>query len=285
MARLCYNYYVIMRNCTRKVGIGRIFPGFPESYGHTFGILRLNYTFRLVLFVMSDYGYIARNFENLNREIAALGEKYGRKITLVCVTKSGTDEELVALVRAGAADIGENRPQELVRRGRLLSDLGLFPRLHEIGNLQTNKVKTVLSASLIHSVGKLSLAEEISKRAQTAGISVPVLIEVNCAGEENKGGVSPEGAEELLLKIKELPGILPSGLMTMGPETEDGELLRPYFRKTRELFDYLNEKYGFYGGGTLSMGMTHSYKVAIEEGATLVRVGRKLFEKGENQDV
>ncbi len=231
---------------------------------------------------MSDYGYVKKNYGSLRRELDELGKKYNRPITLVCVTKSGTDEELLALAEAGATDIGENRPQELSRRGKLLRDAGLKVNLHEIGNLQTNKVKLVLDAALIHSVGKLSLAEEISKRAESAGICVPVLIEVNSAGEENKGGVSPEGAEELLKEMLKLRGILPVGLMTMGPPTEDGELLRPYFRQTRELFDYLNEKYGFEGGGILSMGMTHSYRVAIEEGATLVRVGRRLFTRGED---
>ena len=230
---------------------------------------------------MSDFDYIRRNYESLFSEVSALGEKYGRKITLVCVTKSGSDEELLALVRAGAADIGENRPQELKRRGDLIRAAGLNVRLHEIGNLQTNKVKLVLDAALIHSVGKLSLAEEISRRAGALGICVPVLIEVNSADEENKGGVSPEGAEDLLLAMRKLPGIECVGLMTMGPPTEDGEALRPYFRKTRELFDYLNEKYGFAGGGVLSMGMSHSYRVAIEEGSTLVRVGRRLFIKGD----
>ena len=227
---------------------------------------------------MTDYGYIERNYRGLCAELSELEEKYKRKITLVCVTKSGTDEELLALVRAGASDIGENRPQELYRKRQLLADAGLYPRMHEIGNLQTNKVKLVLDAALIHSVGKLSLAEEISKRALAEGKVVPVLIEVNSADEENKGGVTPEGAEELLKELLGLGGIKCVGLMTMGPPTEDGEVLRPYFRKTRELFDYLNNKYGF-DGGILSMGMSHSYRVAIEEGATLVRVGRRLFEK------
>lgn len=234
---------------------------------------------------MSDFGYIRRNFESLKGEIDALASKYGRDITLVCVTKSGTDEELIELVRAGASDIGENRPQELARRKKLLLDAGLCPRMHEIGNLQSNKVKLVLDAALIHSVDKLSLALEISRRAVAKDIRVPVLIEVNSAAEENKGGVDPKEAEALLCELLKLPGILPLGLMTMGPPTEDGEVLRPYFRKTRELFDYLNNKYGFSGGGVLSMGMSHSYKVAIEEGSTLVRVGRRLFIKGEEENV
>lgn len=228
---------------------------------------------------MQSFNYIERNLRALTDEIRALEEQYERKVTLVAVTKSATDAELVELVRAGCTDIGENRPQELYRRGELLKAMGLYPRLHEIGNLQTNKVKLVTGAHLIHSVGKASLAEAISKRAADMGTLQPVLIEVNSACEENKGGTTPEGCEQLLLHCLDLPGILPVGLMTMGPPTDDGEVLRPYFRATRKLFDELNDKYKFKGGGILSMGMSASYRVAIEEGATLVRVGRRLFEK------
>ena len=228
---------------------------------------------------MQDFGYIERNFRALTDEIRTLEVRSKSKVTLVCVTKSATDEELLALVKAGCTDIGENRPQELYRRGELLRGAGLCPRLHEIGNLQTNKIKLVIGAHLIHSVGKLSLAEEISKKAIGAGTIQPVLIEVNSAREENKGGIMPEGCEELLCAALKLPGILPVGLMTMGPPTDDGEVLRPYFRATRELFDKLNASYHFEGGGVLSMGMSASYREAIEEGATLVRVGRRLFEK------
>ena len=229
---------------------------------------------------MADYSYIKRNFISLTSEIAALSERCGQRVTLVSVTKSGTDEELFELVRAGALAIGENRPQELYRRGELLLREGLAPALHEIGNLQRNKVKLVVGrAALIHSVGKLSLAEEISRQASALGITQRVLIEANSASEPNKGGALPEEVPELVHRVAELPSLSVAGLMTMGPVCGTAEEIRPYFRLTKGIFDKINESFGFEGGGILSMGMSDSYAVAIEEGATLVRVGRRLFEK------
>lgn len=228
---------------------------------------------------MAELGYIKSNFDELTAEISELSARQGRSVTLVAVTKSGTDEELLALAKAGALDIGENRPGELRRRGDLLREAGLTPTLHEIGNLQRNKVKLIIeSVGLIHSLDNMALALEISKQATKIGRRVPVLIEINSAREEQKGGVLPEEAEGFFLKVRELPGISVAGLMTMGPVCDDPEEIRPYFKLTRELFDRLNRTYGF-EGEILSMGMSDSYRVAIEEGSTLVRVGRKLFNK------
>ena len=227
-----------------------------------------------------NFDYIHKNFGELSEEIRSLGEQYGREITLVSVTKSGSDEELCALAEAGALDIGENRPGELQRRGKLLSENGFSPRLHEIGNLQRNKVKLIIeSVSLIHSLDNLALAKEIDKQAGRVGRCVPVLIEINSAKEEQKDGVLPENAEEFLREVKKFPNLSVRGLMTMGPVVDDPEKIRPYFKLTRELFDRLNRTCGFDGDGILSMGMSDSYKVAIEEGSTLVRVGRRLFNK------
>ena len=233
---------------------------------------------------MGEYEYVRKNYENLLAEIGEYEKRYGRKITLVAVTKSGSDEELLALAAAGVKDIGENRPNELKRRGELLRENGYTPKLHEIGNLQRNKVKLVLDiASLIHSVGKYELAEEISRQAVKLGITVPVLIEVNSAKEEQKGGVAPECAEELYLRVRELAGISVRGIMTMGPVGLRPEEIRPYFKLTKEIYDRINKSYGFDGDGILSMGMSDSYAVAIEEGSTLIRVGRKLFDKNEGR--
>ncbi len=228
---------------------------------------------------MADFGYIKSNLECLLREIDDLSEKYGNHVTLVAVTKSGSDEELTELCRAGALNIGENRPSELARRGMLLKEGGFEPRLHEIGNLQRNKVKLIIeSVDLIHSLDSLALAEEINKQAEKIGRTVPVLIEINSACEAQKGGVLPDDAEEFLLKVRKLTNITVKGLMTMGPVCDDPEEIRPYFRLTKALFDRLNRTYGF-DTGILSMGMSDSYAVAIQEGATMVRVGRKLFNK------
>ncbi len=225
-----------------------------------------------------EYAYIERNYHALCDEISALSAG-APPVTLVCVTKSGSDEELLALARAGASDIAENRPQELVRRAALLQANGLSPRMHQIGNLQTNKVKSVLPvAALIHSVGSLSLAEHIEKVAAQQGCTVPVLMEINSGRESAKGGVFPEDAEELFCRIRALPHLCVNGLMTMAPLSDDPEASRPYFRQTRRLFEHLQTTYA-YATPTpvLSMGMSDSYRIAIEEGSTLVRVGRKLF--------
>lgn len=229
---------------------------------------------------MESYEYVNRNYRELLDEIDTLSRKYSRHVTLVAVTKSGSDSELIALADCGVSDIGENRPGELARRGALLRDAGYTPRLHEIGNLQRNKVKYIIGdVSLIHSVDNLALAMEIEKQAAKIDRTVPVLIEINSGREENKDGVMPEDAESLLKEVAKLPHISLCGLMTMGPVCEDPEQARPYFRLTKQLFDELNSRYGFPDGGVLSMGMSDSYRVAIEEGSTLVRVGRKLFSK------
>ena len=225
--------------------------------------------------------YIKRNYDCLRREIdEAVAKRGGGEVELVAVTKSGSDEELISLLEAGAPDIGENRPQELVRRGDLLRAQGYAPRLHEIGNLQKNKVRHIIeSVYMIHSVDSLELAREIDKRAKAIGRRIPILIEVNSGREEAKGGVMPEDAEELFLRVRELDSLIVSGIMTMGPVTDDAENLRPYFRSTRELFDKINTNYGFEGKPTLSMGMSDSFEAAIAEGSTIVRIGRSLFEK------
>ena len=135
------------------------------------------------------------------------------------------------------------------------------------------------SVALIHSVDSQSLAEQISKQAVAMGLKIPILIEVNSAKELDKGGVMPECAEELFLKIRSLEGISIRGIMTMGPVCADIEDIRPYFRLTKNLFDKIKNAYGFDGEPILSMGMSDSYRIAIEEGSTLVRVGRRLFIK------
>lgn len=225
--------------------------------------------------------YIKNNLDALRCELEEISRRVGVATpTLVAVTKSGTDEELLALLEAGATDVGENRPQEVKRRGELLKLHGYAPRMHEIGTLQRNKIKLIIeNAAMIHSVDSFKLAYDIDRLAEKCGRCVPVLIEVNSAGEEAKGGVAPTECERLLLELMALKNIKVSGLMTMGPALDDPEGLRPYFRETKRLFDKLNSSYGFGDSPTLSMGMSDSYAVAIEEGSTLVRVGRKLFKK------
>ena len=230
---------------------------------------------------MSDFSYIEKNLAEVRDDLARISAECERPVpTLVCVTKSGSDEELLALVRAGASNIGENRPQELMRRGELLSREGLTPLLHEIGSLQRNKVKYIIDkATLIHSLDSLPLAEEIERQAAMRNITARVLIEVNSASEEAKGGVLPADVEGFFDALGAFPHIEVCGLMTMGPVCEFEEDIRPYFALTKKLFDDIKTRRGFAGEGILSMGMSDSYKVAIEEGSTLVRIGRRLFKK------
>ena len=228
-----------------------------------------------------DYTYINDNYHTLLKEIKDISKSsLGQDVTLVAVTKSGSDDELLALCQAGVTDIGENRPQELKRRADLLRQAGFNPHFHEIGNLQRNKVKLIADfVSLIQSVDSLELAEQISKQAILAGRKIPILIEINSAKESDKGGIMPEDAEELYLKIRSLEGISIRGIMTMGPVCENAEDIRPYFKLTKNIFDKIKSAYGFDGEPILSMGMSDSYRIAIEEGATIVRVGRRLFIK------
>lgn len=230
--------------------------------------------------VMKNFNYLEKNLTEILREIKDMEEKYQRSITLVCVTKSGSDEELLELARLGADNIGENRPSELVRRGGLLRAEGYSPILHQIGHLQRNKVKLVAGvANLIHSLDSIPLAEELNKQAERLGIRISALIEINSAMEESKGGVAPDEAEEFFLALKKFDRIDVMGIMTMGPALEDKELIRPYFKMTKNIFDKIKSRYGFAGEPILSMGMSESYSIAIEEGANLVRIGRRLFEK------
>ena len=230
--------------------------------------------------VMKNFNYLEKNLTEILREIKDMEEKYQRSINLVCVTKSGSDEELLELARLGADNIGENRPSELVRRGGLLRAEGYSPILHQIGHLQRNKVKLVAGvANLIHSLDSIPLAEELNKQAERLGIRISALIEINSAMEESKGGVAPDEAEEFFLALKKFDRIDVMGIMTMGPALEDKELIRPYFKMTKNIFDKIKSRYGFAGEPILSMGMSESYSIAIEEGANLVRIGRRLFEK------
>lgn len=230
---------------------------------------------------MENFNYIKSNYEALVNDIKELSERLGVAApTLVSVTKSGSDEELLALAAAGAVDIGENRPGEVKRRGEILRSRGFTPRMHEIGTLQRNKIKLIAdSVYMIHSIDSLALARDVNRHAEARGRIIPVLIEVNSAREEQKSGVMPSDAEGLLCEILNFKNISVEGLMTMGPVTDNQEELRPYFRSTKKLFDTLNQRYGFGSNPTLSMGMSDSFQVAIEEGSTLVRVGRRLFVK------
>ena len=230
---------------------------------------------------MKDFLYVKNNYEALLEEIEKISSRTGVPAPkLLPVTKSGSDEELLALFGYGATALGENRPGELKRRAELLADAGFSPQLHQIGTLQSNKAKLVCDkVSLIHSLDSLSLAKEIDRQGKRLGRRIPVLIEINSAEEEQKGGILPSDAERFYEAVSAYDSIEISGLMTMGPVCESPEEIRRYFRLTKKLFDKLGSIYGFGPTPVLSMGMTDSISVAIEEGSTMLRVGRKLFQK------
>ena len=205
---------------------------------------------------------------------------------LIAVTKSATDEEVRALLALGVEAIAENRAQLFRARADIIDALprteGAPPEIHLIGSLQTNKVKYVVGrAATVQSLDSPKLAEALEAQAEKRGVTVPVLIEVNSGREEQKGGLLPEEVTAFAEALRAYPHLVPQGLMTMGPDCEDPEGYRPYFRLVRELAAALTARGLLPEHPTLSMGMSGSYEIAAEEGATHVRVGRTLFAKHE----
>jgi pyridoxal phosphate enzyme (YggS family) len=222
---------------------------------------------------------IAENLKEVQRDINEVCKKCGRdpsEVTLIAVSKTKPLEDLKEAYDAGARDFGENKVQELTAKmPNLPSDI----RWHMIGHLQRNKVKYIAGeVELIHSVDSFRLAEEINIQAKRKKIIIPALIEINIGDEESKFGVRPDEAKELCKEISELDSIHIEGLMTVAPAADDPEKVRRYFRKMHELFlDIKSENIDNVEMKILSMGMTNDYKVAIEEGSTMVRVGTGIF--------
>ena len=198
------------------------------------------------------------------------------EVTLIAVSKTKPVPMLQEIYDAGARDFGENKVQELCQK---YEELPQDIRWHMIGHLQRNKVKQVVGkAALIHSVDSYRLAQEISLQAQKQNITVPILIEVNIAKEESKFGIAKEDTIQLVEEIAELPNLTIQGLMTIAPFVDDPEDNRLYFREIKQLsVDIKNKNIDNVTMDVLSMGMTGDYEVAIEEGATMVRVGTGIF--------
>lgn len=222
---------------------------------------------------------LAENLKQIEENIAKACEKAGRKreeVTLVAVSKTKPVSMLSEVYDLGVRDFGENKVQEICeKREQLPADI----RWHMIGHLQRNKVKYIIKdTAMIHSVDSYRLAEEINIQAKKADRIVPVLIEVNIAGEMSKFGVAKEDALQLVKEIAHLENVRIRGLMTIAPYVENPEENRPYFQKIRELsVDIAKENIDNVDMDVLSMGMTGDYMVAIEEGATIVRVGTGIF--------
>jgi len=199
------------------------------------------------------------------------------------VTKNVAIDRIQKAFEAGIRDFGENRVQELLeKKPHLPSDI----RWHFVGHLQTNKVKSLLGeAALIHSLDRISLAEEIERQAEKKNLKVDALVQVNTSGETTKSGFSPEEVGPALENLKRFDRIRLRGLMTIGPFTEDANLIRQSFRTLRGLRDSLRNHFADLRVGAvgeppiLSMGMSSDFELAIEEGATIVRIGTALFGK------
>ena len=231
---------------------------------------------------MQPYAYIGENLAKIREKIASRASALGvAEPTLLAVTKSATPEEVRALVcDCGQRAIAENRTSLFCERYELFSEAER-PEIHLIGSLQTNKVKYIAGkVALIHSLDTLRLAAEIEKQSAKREVVTRVLLEVNSGREEAKGGVLPEEAEAFANAVCEgFPHISLCGVMTMAPVCADAEAVRPFFRETAKLYRRLQDTGVITGEGILSMGMSDSYLPAIEEGATVVRIGRALFYK------
>ncbi|HEX8682006.1 MAG TPA: YggS family pyridoxal phosphate-dependent enzyme [Ardenticatenaceae bacterium] len=233
---------------------------------------------------MVSHGF-AERLEQVRERINAAAQRAGRdpdEVTLVAVTKTQPLELIEAAYAAGLRDFGENRVAELLGK-RAALDLP-DARWHFIGHVQSRKARDLIGHSdLIHSVDRLSLAQELSRRADATGIVVAALLQVNASGEETKGGWNIHhagGREHFLAEVEQvvtLPALQFRGLMTMAPFYDEAEPTRPTFAATRAMLQTLRQRFPEQPFDLLSMGMTNDFEVAIEEGATHVRVGTALF--------
>ena len=223
---------------------------------------------------------ISENFRQVKRRIIDAAKRVGRDpsdIRLLAVTKEQSDVTVAEGIQAGMTLLGENKVQEASSKIEALGRNGL--EWHFIGRLQKNKVKFIFDLfDLIHSVDSLALAEAIHKTAQKIGSCMPVLLQINISGEESKLGMDPLDLPKEIEGVAKLEGVKIKGLMTIPPYTSDPENSRPYYARLRELRNTCSKlAVPRMELDELSMGMSNDYEVAIEEGATLVRVGTGLF--------
>ena len=228
---------------------------------------------------MADKVKLEENLKNVEENIMAACKRAGRdrsEITLIAVSKTKPVDMLQEVYDQGIREFGENKVQELCDKIEVLpGDI----HWHMIGHLQTNKVKYLVGkTALIHSVDSLHLAQEIEKQAAKQEVIVPILVEVNIAEEKSKFGIHKEEAFELVKSIALLPHLQIQGLMTIAPFVEDPEDNRLYFRQIHQLsVDIKEQNIDNVRMDVLSMGMSGDYTIAIEEGATMVRVGTGIF--------
>ncbi|CEP81628.1 YggS family pyridoxal phosphate-dependent enzyme [Paraclostridium sordellii] len=208
-----------------------------------------------------------------------LSNRNKEEVTLIAVSKTVDVDAIKEAINSGATDFGENKPQELARKFETIGD---DVNWHLIGSLQTNKVKYIIDkVYMIHSIDRLSLCDEIQKRAEKIGKTVNCLIQVNISKEESKHGILEEDAIDFVKTIaKNYPNIRIKGLMTMAPNTDDKELVRSVFKGLKDLAIKIDkENIENISMDELSMGMSNDFEIAVEEGATFVRVGTSIFGK------
>jgi pyridoxal phosphate enzyme (YggS family) len=223
-------------------------------------------------------GDITHNINLIQQRIRATAERAGRRpegIALIAVSKTVGPEDVEAALAAGQTLFGESKIQEARAKIPLVSGRAHW---HMIGHLQTNKARDAVALfEVIHSVDSVKLAIELNKWAERAGKTQAILLEVNVSGEASKFGLKPEDLKSTVAEINQLARLETQGLMTIAPYVEEAEKARPCFRRLRELRDGL-------GLRELSMGMTHDVEVAIEEGATMVRIGTAIFGERRRHD-
>ena len=230
---------------------------------------------------MPEYDYISENIKSIREKIDNAAQKAGRDpkdVLLLAVSKTVDVPRIKAAVAEGLDELGENHVQEIMEK---YEPMGPDVKWHMIGHLQTNKVKYIIDkVKLIHSVESLKLAEEINKQAKKHGLVMDILVEINMAKEESKYGKMPEDAPAFIESLSSLENIRVRGLMTVAPNVENGEENRVYFRNMKKLLVDINAKnINNINMDVLSMGMTGDYITAVEEGATIVRVGTGIFGK------
>lgn len=226
-------------------------------------------------------GEIQQNIIDIEQRITAAAQKSGRKredILLLAVSKTIDVPRIKQAVDCGLKELGENRVQEILEK---YDTMGKDVCWHLIGHLQTNKVKYIINkVKMIHSVESIKLAEEIDKRAKQSNVIMDILVEVNIADEQSKFGVTPKETLSFIKNIAFLDNIRIKGLMTVAPFVDNPEENRDCFRRMRQLLVDINaEKIDNVNMNVLSMGMSNDFEVAIEEGATIVRVGTNIFGK------
>lgn len=218
--------------------------------------------------------------EAIRGRIHEAGHRAGRDddVQLVAVSKTVEPDRIRSAFEAGQSVFGENRVQEAVAKMDALSGLRGDLTWHMLGHVQTNKARLLPGRfAWVQAVDSVKLAELLNRRAAEVGLTLPILLEVNVAGEATKLGFEPESLRRQMGAILALPALAPRGLMTVAPSAPDGEDVRWVFRALRALRDEIREQYALDGFSQLSMGMSNDYEVAVEEGATMVRIGRALF--------